>query len=84
MPTGGQMSIEVQLDNKGRITIPTDIRKKLDLKPGEKLLIHVSNNSITLQPKVNAKELQEKALKFRSELKLMTKKPIAFEKLFDD
>ena len=63
------MSLEVQLDEKGRITIPTEIRKKLDLKPGEKLIIQVSNNAITLQQKVGVKELQEKAAKFRAELK---------------
>ena len=78
------MSIEVQLHDKGRITIPTDIRKKLDLKPGEKLTIQVSNNAITLQPKLSAKELQEKVRKFRSELKTLTQKPITFEKLFED
>ena len=63
------MSLEVQLDEKGRITIPTEIRKKLDLKPGEKLIIPVSNNAITIQQKVSAKELQEKGIKFRAELK---------------
>jgi len=78
------MSIEIQLDEKGRITIPTDIRKQLNLKPGEKLFIKVTNNAITIQPKLSAKEIQKKASKFRSELKTMTKQAITFEKLFDD
>ncbi len=78
------MSIEVQLDDKGRITIPTDIRKQLNLKPGEKLFMNVANNAITIQPKISAKQLKEQASKFRSELKTMTKIAISFEKLFDD
>lgn len=78
------MSIEVQLDDKGRITIPTDIRKQLNLKPGEKLFMKVANNSITIQPKLSAKQVKDQASKFRSELQTMTKKPISFEKLFDD
>lgn len=78
------MSIEIQLDEKGRITIPTDIRRQLNLKPGEKLFMKVTNNQITIQPKLSAKELREKASKFRSELKSMTTKAISFEKLFDD
>ncbi len=78
------MTIEVQLDYKGRITIPTDIRKQLNLKPGEKLFMNVTSNSITIQPKLSAKQLQEQASKFRVELKTMTKKTITFEKLFGD
>jgi len=44
----GKMSLEVRLDERGRVTIPREIRDKLGLKPGERLLVKVQGNSIVL------------------------------------
>ena len=44
----GKMSLEVRLDERGRVTIPREIRNKLGLKPGERLLVKVQGNSIVL------------------------------------
>ena len=34
---------KVELDNRGRVTIPAAIREKLNLKPGDKLSIEIDN-----------------------------------------
>ncbi|MHA1602212.1 MAG: AbrB/MazE/SpoVT family DNA-binding domain-containing protein [Promethearchaeota archaeon] len=34
---------KVELDNRGRVTIPAVIREKLNLKPGDKLSIEIDN-----------------------------------------
>jgi len=38
-----------KIDNIGRIVIPKEIRKQLDIKEGEILYISISNNKITLE-----------------------------------
>lgn len=47
------------MDNRGRITIPSEIRKKLRLKKGTTLLIEVREKMIILKPlrKISAKDL---------------------------
>ena len=47
------------MDNRGRITIPSEIRKKLRLKKGNTLLIEVREKMIILKPlrKISAKDL---------------------------
>ena len=53
------MSLKVILDNRGRITIPSEVRKKLRLKKGTTLLIEVREKMIILKPlrKISAKDL---------------------------
>jgi len=53
------MSLKVILDDRGRITIPSEIRKKLRLKKGTILLIEVREKMIILKPlrKISAKDL---------------------------
>jgi len=53
------MSSKVVLDNRGRITIPSEIRKKLRLKKGTTLLVEVREKMIILKPlrKISAKDL---------------------------
>ena len=44
--------MEVTLDRTGRVVVPAEVRHKLRLKPGQKLLIRVSEDGllIELQP----------------------------------
>ena len=43
---------KVEIDDRGRITLPAEIREKLQLRSGEKLTIKTnSDNIITLQKK---------------------------------
>ncbi|RLE88890.1 MAG: AbrB family transcriptional regulator [Thermoprotei archaeon] len=53
------MFSKVVLDNRGRITIPSEIRKKLRLKKGTTLLVEVREKMIILKPlrKISAKDL---------------------------
>ncbi len=43
----------VELEDRGRILIPKNIRDDLNLKPGEKLLIEVEGEKITISPTVS-------------------------------
>ena len=43
---------KIEIDDRGRITLPVEIREKLFLKSGEKLTINVnSDNTITIKKK---------------------------------
>ena len=48
----------VELDDRGRLTIPVKIRESLHIKPGDKLTIKVNkDNTIILQKKPSKKEI---------------------------
>ncbi len=40
---------EVQIDAQGRVVIPAALRKTLNLKPGDRLIIHREGDRIVLQ-----------------------------------
>lgn len=78
------MTLEVQIDDKGRIVIPIEIREKFNLKTGEKIQIFIEEEGIILKPKLSTEELIKKVKKFRSEVAIKTDKPFKFIKLFED
>jgi len=78
------MNAEVQIDDKGRIVIPIEIREKYKLKSGEKIQISIQDNIIMLKPKLSTKEMIEKVRKFRLEASSKTTQPLKFEKLFGE
>lgn len=78
------MNTEVQIDDKGRIVIPIEIREKFKFKPGEKIQISVQDNVILLRPKLSTKEMIEKVKKFRAEVSAKGGQPLQFEKLFGE
>ena len=43
--------MKVVLRDKGRVTIPSYIRRRLGLKPGDELQIELKGNMIILRPK---------------------------------
>ena len=47
---------KIELDDRGRITIPAVIREKLNLKPGDKLSIEIDNEKILKLQKTPTKE----------------------------
>jgi len=47
-----------QLNKRGRVTIPSVIRKKLKLKPKDSLLFRTKNNSLIIK-KVNSKTFRK-------------------------
>lgn len=51
---------KIELDDRGRITIPADIREKLALKSGDKLSVRIeSDNSITLRKSPSLNEIEK-------------------------
>jgi len=43
------MSI-TRLSSKGQITIPKEVREKLDLEPGDRVLVEVSGHAAVVRP----------------------------------
>ena len=77
------MEIESIIDEKGRICIPANFRKKLNLTPGEKILFRIDEkNNLIVQRFVFPEEFIEQAKQFRNHLKKQTQEPLGFEKLF--
>ena len=70
------------LDDKGRITIPIEFRKTLELKSGSKVAISIVNNTILIRKSITSDEYTAIAENISFALKKQTSKPISFEKLF--
>ena len=43
------MSVRVRMDERGRITLPSSIRSKLGIKPGDELSLTVNGNRIIVE-----------------------------------
>ena len=77
------MSFETIIDEKGRICIPSELRKKFDLKPGEKMVFQVEENKMVIRKAVKPEEFNDQAEILESLIKSATTKPIDFKKLFE-
>jgi len=77
------LNAESKIDDKGRISIPNEIRKMLNLKPGEKLLFQVQDDKIILRKSTSTEEFIKKSEDFSEKLKGITKDPIEFKKIFE-
>ncbi len=54
---------KIELDDRGRITIPASIREKLALKSGDKLSLRIDpNNNITLRKTPSLNELEKELI----------------------
>ncbi|HDJ83806.1 MAG TPA: AbrB/MazE/SpoVT family DNA-binding domain-containing protein [Desulfurococcaceae archaeon] len=53
------MPLKTIVDERGRITIPAEIRRKLKLRKGIELLVEVKNGAIILKPlrRISARDL---------------------------
>ena len=53
------MPVKVVVDERGRITIPSEVRRKLKLRKGVELLVEVEGDLIVLKPvrRIKAKDL---------------------------
>ena len=78
-----KMNAESKIDNKGRVCIPIEIRKLLNLKSGEKILFQVQDDKIILRKSTSMEDFIKKSEDFSEKLKGITKKPIEFKKMFD-
>ena len=77
------MNVESKIDDKGRVCIPNEIRKMLNLKSGEKILFQVQDDKIILRKSTSMEEFIKKSEDFSEKLKGITKEPIEFKKMFE-
>jgi len=77
------MNVKSKIEEKGRVYIPTEIRKLLNLKAGEKILFQVQDDKIILRKSTLMEEFIKKSEEFSEKLKGITKEPIRFKKIFD-
>ena len=77
------MNAESKIDSKGRVCIPNEIRKLLNLKSGEKLLFQVQDDKIIIRKSTSMEDFIKKSENFSEKLKGITKEPIEFKKIFD-
>lgn len=77
------MNSESIIDKKGRVCIPVELRKKLNLKAGEKLLFQVKEGTIIMIKATKPKEFIERSKIFRKHLQEVTDEPIPVKKIFD-
>lgn len=47
------MSADRRVDEKGRVTIPQDIRERLGLDPGEEVTVAAAGGQVVIRPKVS-------------------------------
>lgn len=77
------MNSESKIDDKGRICIPAELRKIMNLKSGEKMIFQIEEDKIIIRKATKPKEFIEKSKKFGGHLKKITKKPISTEKIIE-
>lgn len=44
------MKPTAKVSTKGRVTIPSEIRKKYDIKPGDKVAFRIVNGALQVKP----------------------------------
>ena len=77
------MNAESKIDDKGRVCIPSEIRKQLNLKSGEKILFQVQDDKIILRKSTSMEDFIKKSEAFSEKLGEITKEPIEFKKMID-
>ena len=53
---GWELNRETEIDERGRIVIPSDIRDKLKLRPEQKLRIETNDREMILRPVLDSEE----------------------------
>ncbi len=74
--------MNASIDEKGRITIPKDLRKKLGITAGTNINFAVINNNLLIKKMISPDEFTEVSSKINKLLKENIDSPIEFEKLF--
>jgi len=77
------LNAESKIDDKGRVCIPIEIRKMLNIKSGEKILFQVQDDKIILRRSTSMEDFIKKSESFSEKLKKATNHPIEFKKIFE-
>lgn len=77
---GISMGKEVEVEERGRVLIPKELREELHLKPGQKLLIERRGKEIVIKPSVNARQF---ILELKGCVKQSSIKPIDIKKIWE-
>ena len=77
------LNAESKIDEKGRVIIPIEIRKLLNIKSGEKIIFQVQDDKIILRKSTSIEDFVNKSKIFSEKLKNITKKPIEFKKMLE-
>ncbi len=70
------------IDEKGRICIPLELRKRLKLTPGAKVRFQVDDGKLIIVKTTTPEQFSEAVSNFKALVKKTTDKPMTFEKLF--
>ncbi len=74
------MGKEIEIEERGRVLIPKELREELHLKPGQKLIVEKRGKEIVIKPTINKN-------KFITELKGCIKKskikPMDIKKIWE-
>ena len=74
------MGKEIEIEERGRVLIPKELRQELNLKPGQKLIVERRGKEIVMKPPINKD-------KFISELRGCVKKsrikPMEVKKIWE-
>lgn len=77
------MNIESKIDDKGRVEIPKIIRKRLNIRPGDRLFFQLQGNKILIRKFNSIEDFVTLSEEFSKKLKEATDEPIKFKKLVD-
>ena len=76
------MDSDIIVDMKGRILIPKEIRQRLNIKPGSRLLPKIEDGRLVLLQVTSPNDFQSEVEAFQEKLRKLTTEPIPTEKLF--
>ena len=74
--------MKVSIDEKGRITIPQELRRKLGLTVGVELNLSIIKDFLLIKKVISAEEFEKLSDNISESLRQETNSPIKFEKLF--
>ena len=74
--------MKVSMDEKGRITIPQELRRKLGLTAGVELNLSIIKDFLLIKKVLSAKEFEKLSDNISESLRQETNSPIKLETLF--
>ncbi len=70
------------IDEKGRVCIPLELRKRLKMTAGEKVRFQVDDGKLIIMKTTTPEQFSEAVSNFKAQVKKTTNKPMTLEKIF--